>query len=119
MPRYGLVARPPNAKPQSSGVSMRACGNFAYRGTRTHIPGRNYTSEGSAKTECAYTLGLLSGIDVEQAADVCPDVLWYQLYRFARNDHAIGFDLVRRAAAAGVKTLVLTMDTPTRTIKAS
>jgi isopentenyl diphosphate isomerase/L-lactate dehydrogenase-like FMN-dependent dehydrogenase len=64
-----------------------------------------------------YTLGLLSGITFDEAARLAPDVLWLQLYRFARNDHAIGFDLVKRAAAAGVHVLMLTIDTPIRTTR--
>ena len=64
-----------------------------------------------------YTLGALSGIDVERAAELAPDVPWFQLYRFARNDHEIGFDLVRRAADAGAHVLVLTIDTPIRTTR--
>ena len=48
---------------------------------------------------------------------MAPDVLWFQLYRFHRDGHRIGLELARRAAAAGVKALVLTIDTPTRTIR--
>jgi L-lactate dehydrogenase (cytochrome) len=44
-------------------------------------------------------------------------VLWFQLYRCSRNEHAIGFDLVRRAEAAGVHVLVLTLDVPVRTTR--
>jgi (S)-mandelate dehydrogenase len=44
-------------------------------------------------------------------------VLWFQLYRCSRNEHAIGFDLVRRAEAAGVHVLVLTADVPVRTTR--
>jgi len=44
-------------------------------------------------------------------------VLWFQLYRFPRNDHAMGFDLVRRAEAVGVHVLVLTLDVPVRTTR--
>ncbi len=64
-----------------------------------------------------YTLGVLSGITVERAAEMAPDVLWFQLYRFHRDGHRIGLELARRAAAVGVKALVLTIDTPTRTIR--
>src|SRR5499427_10274619 len=46
-----------------------------------------------------YTLGLVGGMTVERAAEIAPDVLWFQLYRCSRNEHAIGFDLVRRAQA--------------------
>jgi (S)-mandelate dehydrogenase len=45
-------------------------------------------------------------------------VFWFQLYRAARNDHAIGFDLARRAQAAGCHALVLTLDVPVRTTRA-
>jgi (S)-mandelate dehydrogenase len=64
-----------------------------------------------------YTLGLVGGMTVERAAEIAPDVLWFQLYRCSRNEHAIGFDLVRRAAAAGVHVLVLTADVPVRTTR--
>ena len=64
-----------------------------------------------------YTLGLVGGITVEDAAQVAPDVLWFQLYRCWRNEHAIGFDLVRRAHAVGVHVLVLTIDVPVRTTR--
>ena len=44
-------------------------------------------------------------------------MFWLQLYRFYRNDHAIGFDLIKRATAAGVKVLALTIDVPVRTTR--
>jgi L-lactate dehydrogenase (cytochrome) len=40
-----------------------------------------------------------------------------QLYRFAKNDHKIGFDLVDRAQRANVKVLTMTLDTPVRTTR--
>ena len=61
--------------------------------------------------------GLVGGMTVERAAEIAPDVLWFQLYRCSRNEHAIGFDLVRRAEAAGVHVLVLTADVPVRTTR--
>jgi L-lactate dehydrogenase (cytochrome) len=44
-------------------------------------------------------------------------VLWFQLYRMARNDHWLGFELVRRCEAAGVHVLVMTVDVPVRTVR--
>jgi L-lactate dehydrogenase (cytochrome) len=64
-----------------------------------------------------YVLGTVGGITIEEAGKLAPDVLWFQLYRLARNEHAIGFDLVRRAEAAGALVLVLTIDVPVRTVR--
>ena len=47
---------------------------------------------------------------IEEIAAIAPDVFWFQLYRFPYNDHAITFDLVRRADEAGAHVLVPTVD---------
>ena len=44
-------------------------------------------------------------------------MFWFELYRFAKNDHAISFDLVRRAEAADAHVLMLTLDVPVRTTR--
>jgi len=62
-------------------------------------------------------LGTVGGITIEDAAALAPDMFWFQLYRLPRNDHALGFDLVRRADAAGAHVLVLTLDVPVRTTR--
>jgi L-lactate dehydrogenase (cytochrome) len=64
-----------------------------------------------------YCLGVVGGATIEEVARVAPDVFWLQLYRFALNDHKIGFDLVRRAQDAGVQVLALTVDVPFRTTR--
>jgi (S)-mandelate dehydrogenase len=64
-----------------------------------------------------YCLGTVGGMTIEQAAALAPDVFWFQLYRMARNDHALGLDLVRRAEVAGAHVLVLTIDVPVRTTR--
>ena len=61
-----------------------------------------YLAAAAQRARVPYTLGLVGGMTVERAAEIAPDVLWFQLYRCSRNEHAIGFDLVRRADAAGV-----------------
>jgi L-lactate dehydrogenase (cytochrome) len=74
-------------------------------------------AQAAQQARVPYTLGTVGGLAIEQAAAVAPDVLWFQLYRMARNDHAIGFDLVRRADEAGVHVLVMTLDVPVRTTR--
>jgi L-lactate dehydrogenase (cytochrome) len=64
-----------------------------------------------------YTLGVAGGATIEEVAKVAPDVFWLQLYRFAPDDHKIGFDLVARAQTANVKVLALTLDVPVRTTR--
>jgi L-lactate dehydrogenase (cytochrome) len=82
------------------------------------FPGADrYLAAAAQRANVPYTLGLVGGMTVEQAAEIAPAVLWFQLYRCARNEHAIGFDLVKRADAAGVKALVLTLDVPVRTTR--
>jgi (S)-mandelate dehydrogenase len=57
-----------------------------------------------------YVLATPGNASIEEIAAIAPDVFWFQLYRFAGNDHAITFDLVRRADEAGAHVLVPTVD---------
>ena len=119
VPRYGRVIAPPPAHATLFGHTYSApIGIAPIGGPGTAFPGaETYLAKAAQAANVPYTLGLLSGIDIERAAEIAPDVLWLQLYRFANNDHKIGFDLVRRAEDANVKVLVLTIDTPTRTTR--
>lgn len=119
VPRYGRVIAPPPANTTLFGKEYAApIGIAPIGGPGTAFPGaETYLAKAAQAANVPYTLGLLSGLDIEDAAKIAPDVLWLQLYRFANNDHKIGFDLVRRAAEANVNVLVLTIDTPTRTTR--
>ena len=57
-----------------------------------------------------YILATPANASIERIADVAPDVFWFQLYRFPYDNHAITFDLVKRADAAGAHVLVPTID---------
>ena len=69
--------------------------------------------------EAALTEGvpyIMSGACNAAIEDLPPDCAsnaWYQLY--TGRDHAIDLDIVRRAEAAGIETLVLTVDSEVRT----
>lgn len=69
-------------------------------------------AEAARDTGLGYMTGTLSCMAVEEVARILPGRLWFQLYGFPEDGHRISFDLVRRAAAAGVKVLAATVDTP-------
>jgi (S)-mandelate dehydrogenase len=64
-----------------------------------------------------YTLSTAGGATIEDIARVAPDVFWFQLYRLPKDQLAVSNDLVRRAEAAGCRTLMLTLDVPVRTTR--
>jgi len=57
-----------------------------------------------------YILATPGNASIEEIVAIAPDVFWFQLYRFPYNNHAITFDLVRRADEAGAHVLVPTVD---------
>jgi L-lactate dehydrogenase (cytochrome) len=74
-------------------------------------------AKAAQRARVPYTLGTVGGATIEEIAKIAPDVFWFQLYRFANNDHAISFDLMQRAAQAGAHLLMLTLDVPVRTTR--
>ena len=119
VPRYGKLVGPPPTDVKLFGRDYSApIGISPIGGPGTGFPGaETYFAKAAQAARVPYTLGMLSAITIEKAAELAPDVLWLQLYRFARNDHRIGLDLVRRAEAAGVHALMLTWDSPVRTTR--
>jgi (S)-mandelate dehydrogenase len=119
IPRYGVTTVLPGIGIGLFGRRYAAPFGVAPMGGPSIVwPGADgYLAAAAQRARVPYTLGLVGGMTLERAAEIAPDVLWFQLYRCARNDHAIGFDLVRRAEAAGVHVLVLTVDVPVRTTR--
>ena len=119
MPRYGVTTALPPVDIELFGKRYAAPIGVAPMGGPSIVwPGADrYLAAAAQLARVPYVLGLVGGMTVEQAAKVAPDVLWFQLYRCSRNDHAIGYDLLRRADAAGVHVLVLTLDVPVRTTR--
>jgi L-lactate dehydrogenase (cytochrome) len=120
VPRYGVTTALPPVGIELFGKHYTAPIGVAPMGGPSIVwPGADgYLAAAAQRALVPYTLGLVGGMTVERAAEVAPDVLWFQLYRCSRNEHAIGFDLVRRADAAGVHVLMLTLDVPVRTTRA-
>jgi (S)-mandelate dehydrogenase len=76
-----------------------------------------HLARAAQRARVPYMLSTAGGATIEDIAKIAPDVFWFQLYRLPKNDHAIGLDLLRRAEAAGCRTLVLTLDVPVRTTR--
>jgi len=57
-----------------------------------------------------FILATPANASIERIAELAPDVFWFQLYRFPNDNHAITFDLVKRADEAGAHVLVPTID---------
>jgi (S)-mandelate dehydrogenase len=119
VPRYGVMPSLPPIDVELFGRRYAApIGLAPMGGPALAWPGGDAAMARAAQgARVPYTLGTVGGMTIEQAAELAPDVFWFQLYRMARNDHAIGLDLVRRAEAAGAHVLVLTIDVPVRTTR--
>ena len=119
VPRYGVTNVLPPVEVELFGQRYAAPIGIAPMGGPSLVwPGADLIMAKAAQAaRIPYTLSVVGGAVIEQVAAVAPDVFWLQIYRFAGKDHKIGFDLVKRATAAGVKVLTLTVDTPVRTIR--
>ena len=119
VPRYGVTTELPPIDIELFGRRYSAPIGVAPMGGPSIVwPGADeYLAAAAQAARVPYVLGTVGGTTIEKAAAIAPDVLWFQLYRMARNDHAIGYDLVRRADAAGAHVLMLTLDVPVRTTR--
>ena len=119
VPRYGVMnALPPVdvtlfGRKYSAPIGIPPMGGPAivWPGADSHM------ASAAQRARVPYVLGTVGGITIEHAAELAPDVLWFQLYRMAKNDHALGFEMLRRCEAAGVHVFVMTVDVPVRTVR--
>ena len=95
VPRYGITTALPPVDVELFGKRYSAPIGVAPMGGPSIVwPGADqYLAAAAQRARVPYTLGLVGGMTVEHAAEIAPDVLWFQLYRCSRNEHAIGFDL--------------------------
>ncbi len=119
VPRYGVMPSLPPVDVELFGRKYAApIGVPPMGGPALVWPGADrFLARAAQQARVPYVLGTVGGITIEEAAALAPDMFWFQLYRLPRNDHALGFDLVRRADAAGAHVLVLTLDVPVRTTR--
>jgi (S)-mandelate dehydrogenase len=119
VPRYGVMPALPSCEVELFGRRYAApIGVAPMGGPGVAWPGADlHLARAAQRARIPYTLGTPGGASIEEIAAIAPDVFWFQLYRFAKNEHAIGFDLARRAEAAGCHALMLTLDVPVRTTR--
>jgi isopentenyl diphosphate isomerase/L-lactate dehydrogenase-like FMN-dependent dehydrogenase len=119
VPRYGSIVTVPPVDVELFGSRYAAPIGIAPMGGPSLVwPGADLLmAKAAQRARIPYTLGVAGGATIEEVAAVAPDVFWLQLYRFYQNDHAIGFDIIKRATAAGVKVMTLTIDVPVRTTR--
>src|ERR1700680_655777 len=120
VPRYGVMPSLPPCDVELFGRRYSAPIGIAPMGAPAIVwPGADeYLARAAQRARIPYTLGTVGCSTIERIAEIAPDVFWFQLYRAAKNDPAIGFDLARRAQAAGCHALLLTLDVPVRTTRA-
>ena len=76
-----------------------------------HHEGEYAVARAAARAGVPYALSTMGTVSVEDLAEAVPQGRhWFQLYLW--KDRQASRDLIRRAAAAGYSTLVLTVDTP-------
>jgi (S)-mandelate dehydrogenase len=119
VPRYGVMPSLPACEVELFGRRYAAPLGIAPMGGPALVwPGADrFMAQAAQQARVPYVLGTVGGLTIEDAVRIAPDVLWFQLYRMARNDHALGFDLMRRAETAGVHVFVMTVDVPVRTTR--
>ena len=120
VPRYGVMPSLPSCEVELFGRRYAApIGVSPMGGPAIVWPGADeYLARAAQKARVPYTLGTVGCSTIERIAEIAPDVFWFQLYRAAKNNHAIGFDLAKRAQDAGCHALMLTLDVPVRTTRA-
>jgi L-lactate dehydrogenase (cytochrome) len=116
VPRYGADVETVSTEVELFGRKYAAPIGVAPMGLPSLIwPGaESFLAVAAQQARIPYILSTVAGLAIERAAVLAPDVFWFQLYRVPNDDHAIGFDLVRRADNAGAHVLVVTVDVPAR-----
>ncbi|HTK14543.1 MAG TPA: alpha-hydroxy acid oxidase [Xanthobacteraceae bacterium] len=86
------------------GISPMGSGGLMWPGAEKTL------AREAQRRKIPYVLATPASASIEEIAKIAPDVFWFQLYRFSENNHAITYDLVRRAEEAGANVLVPTID---------
>jgi len=80
-----------------------------------HPDGELAAAEGAAAAGLLWTVSTLASLSLEDFAEFAPGPFWFQLY--IQRDRDFTADLVRRAARAGARAVVLTVDAPAEPLR--
>src|SRR5581483_9641791 len=107
IPRYGVTNKLPPCDVEIFGTRYSAPIGIAPMGAPAIVwPGADLMlAKAAQRARIPYTLSTAGGATPEQIGKAAPDVFWFQLYRFGKNDHKIGYDVVRRAEAADARMI--------------
>lgn len=73
--------------------------------------GDRMLAEAAAEANIPFIMSSASALTIEEAARIAPQTTWFQIY--GTKDWALTAEQISRSLAAGIGTLVLTVDTPT------
>ena len=112
MPRYGIDVSNRGSRTTLFGQSYAAPIGVAPVGYTSAIwPGAERALAAAAeRANLPYIASTYAIEPMETIASIAPNVAWFQVYYFQSMDTT--FHLVRRAEAAGIKVLVVTIDIP-------
>ncbi len=86
------------------GIGPTGMANLAWPGADTAL------AEAAAAANLPFTLSTAASSTIEEIAPKIPEHFWFQVY--AQKDRNVTGDLFQRAADAGAKVLMITVDTP-------
>ena len=87
VPRYGVMPALPPVDVELFGRKYAAPIGIAPMGGPSIVwPGADaYLATAAQRARVPYVLSTVAGMTIERAAEIAPDVFWFQLYRFART----------------------------------
>ncbi len=115
MPRYTNQADKPNQRCHFLGREYRAPFGVAPMGLSGLVwPNSERILAAAAKSQgIPYTLSTVATISLEETRTIAGDHAWFQLY--TPQEPEVRKDILRRCAAAGYETVMVTVDVPFKT----
>ena len=118
VPRYGVMPSLPSARSScSAGDTPRRSVSRRWAVRPSYGPAPTASRGAAQRARIPYTLSTAGRRHHRRDRRDRARRFLVSALSLPNNDHALGFDLVRRAEAAGCRALVLTLDVPVRTTR--